>query len=54
LRIELSIVRFYALLFAGSCRPELNCPAAETEGYFDNRYMFEGEAKADEKAQHTR
>ncbi len=31
-------VRFYALLFASSCRPKRNCPAAETEHYFERCY----------------
>ncbi len=33
-------VRFYALLFASSCRPKRNCPAAETERYFEKCYRM--------------
>jgi len=32
-------VRFYALLFASSCRPKRNCPAAETERYVEKCYI---------------
>jgi hypothetical protein len=32
-------VLFYALLFASSCRPKRNHPAAETECYADNSYI---------------
>jgi len=39
-----SVVLFYALLFASSCRSKRNHPAAITERYFGNSYITQFEA----------